>query len=459
MAYNVPSLQITQEFTANTVFTDSPLATLIIGPHMSDGAITAIAIGTAGSGYGTTPPTITITDPTGTGATATATLTAGAVSAITITAGGTGYSASPTVTFSAPTTGVRTVAGAVTVTRVIDDTNSGSIGSVETIADIEALFGDVATNNPIAYGLKMAVQNGGGTRVYYCAVATDDTDGYTAALDLAEKSELYYGIVPMSQDPDVQDLVISHVDLMSSPTKLKVRACWLSSEISDTGTAQEQVDGYLAALPAVSSTNANSGPRRVRNVFPSTYQDANLVTLPGYYLAAGLAAMRAGSVPHQSLTNTEIVGPYYLPLTVNTYTETQLDTMAEAGVWIVTQEAKGLTAYTRHQLTGDGSSLNFREESVTSNVDSITRALRAALAPFVGIYNIGPASLLKVRTAVDKELSYRLTNTYTERAGNQLLGYKIISVAQNATFLDRIDVVVQLQVPYPMNYITVSLSI
>jgi len=144
---------------------------------------------------------------------------------------------------------------------------------------------------------------------------------------------------------------------------------------------------------------------------------------------------------------------------LETFTETQLDTLAENGVWIVTQDKKGGSAYTRHQLTGDTTNLNYSEDSITANVDVISYGLQAALRPYVGIYNITPGVLLKVRAAVDRELNYRLTNTYTEQAGNQLLSYDILSITQNAQFQDRIDVVIQLQVPYPMNFIVITLGV
>jgi hypothetical protein len=83
---------------------------------LSGGAITAIAVSAAGSGY-TSAPTVTITaaqNDTGSGATATATLESGGVVSITVTSGGTGYKATPTVTLNGGG-GTGATAGAVTV--------------------------------------------------------------------------------------------------------------------------------------------------------------------------------------------------------------------------------------------------------------------------------------------------------------------------------------------------------
>ena len=63
------------------------------------GAIAAITVTAAGSGY-TAAPTLSFSGGGGSGATATAAISSGTVSSITITANGTSYTAAPTVTFS-----------------------------------------------------------------------------------------------------------------------------------------------------------------------------------------------------------------------------------------------------------------------------------------------------------------------------------------------------------------------
>lgn len=79
------------------------------------GAISAITVTGAGSGY-STAPTVTISAPqetTGTTATATATISGGAVNAITLTNAGSGYTAAPTITISGGGGSNATATGAV----------------------------------------------------------------------------------------------------------------------------------------------------------------------------------------------------------------------------------------------------------------------------------------------------------------------------------------------------------
>jgi hypothetical protein len=469
MAYYVPSLLINQEFTQIPTFTQSPLSALIIGPIFTINGVNTITVGAGGTGY-TSAPTVVITDTTGHGATATASVTSGAVTTITVNNKGFNYT-NPTITFVGAGTGA-TATAALSTTRsstvFTENSITTAIGAVNSHADILTQLGDIAPGNPLAYACYMALLNSNNTTVYYGAVGTNDLSGYTTVLsNLATKSNNYYGIVPLSTDSTITAAVIGHVNAMSAASAAKWRTCWLTASLSGSGSIQSQVDALAASITTVnsaqtviSSANGNTGPRRIHYVFPDTFYVDPTTSVAGYFLSAALAGLRSGSVPHQSLTNTQVIGPYYLDKCVTTLTSTQLDTLAAAGTWIVTQNAKGGVAYTRQQLTADNSgNLNFAEDSVVANVDSISYGLQAALAPFVGVYNITPASVLKIKAAVDAELNYRLTSTYTERAGNQLNGYTIVKVVQNATILDQVDVVVQLQVPYPANFITITLSI
>lgn len=469
MAYFVPSLQINQEFKSIPSFTQSPLSALIIGEILPTNGLNTITVGSGGTGY-TSAPTVVITDPTGHGASATATVVSGSVTAVTVVNHGFNYT-SPTITFVGAGTGA-TATATINSTRLtspyIENSITSGIGAVNTDADILAQLGDISPLNPLAYACHMALLNSNNTTVYFGAVATNDLAGFTTVLsNYATKSRDYYGIVPLTTDATIEAAVIGHVNSMAAASSNKARSCWLTAALSGSSSIQSQVDALVASISTttssqtvISSANGNTGPRRVHYVFPDTFYVDPTTQVAGYYLSAALAGLRSGSVPHQSLTNTQVVGPYYLDKCVATLTSTQLDQLAGAGVWIVTQNAKGGVAYTRQQLTSDNSgNLNYSEDSVTANVDSITFGLHDAVAPFVGVYNITPAAVLKIKAAIDAELTFRLTGTYTERAGNQLVGYDIVSIKQNAAILDQVDVVIELQVPYPANFITITLSI
>ena len=485
--YFVPSVQIYQEFTQLPVFTESPLSVLVVGlQNDTTSNLLTVVITPPG---GDTPSTV---------ATAVATVQQGVITSIKVTAGGAGYTGNSTVSVTSSGggsgfTGTTTrVSGAITAITVTNGgtgypntpvtTATTAIGSCTSDVDVENQLGPIVPTNPLALGVHFALQNSSGAAVYYAAVASEDLTGFGTALQLAQKSNAYYAIVPVysttliSADTTgatrggINQAMISHVNAMSSPQQAKWRVTWLNTPLPSgittpvvPGTASASATtNYIAALPTsgdVEGASDNSGPRRVHNVFPYQFSVGS-TTYDGCFLAAALAGLRSGSVPHQSLTNTQILlDNGTVPIVTQQFAETDLDNMAAAGVWIATQDSTGGAVYTRHQLTGDATNLNYREDSVTANVDNISYALQAALAPFKGIYNISPAAVLKIRAAVDTELSYLASNTYTERAGNQLISYTIVNIAQDATFKDQVNVTIQLQVPYPMNYVVVKLSI
>jgi hypothetical protein len=132
---------------------------------LSGGAVTAIVVAGNMSGY--TDATINITPAagdTGSGATATATITNGAITAVTITNGGTGYKATPTVTISGDGTGavVNSVTlGTSTITGVTI-TNAGSGYTAPPTVTIAAPpTGTVAlATATIATGTGLKIKNG-----------------------------------------------------------------------------------------------------------------------------------------------------------------------------------------------------------------------------------------------------------------------------------------------------------
>lgn len=198
--------------------------------------------------------------------------------------------------------------------------------------------------------------------------------------------------------------------------------------------------------------------RRVRNVFPDTLKSGNIVK-QGYFLAAALAGLRSGVVPHQGLTNAEVLGYDDLSQSVTYFSQDQLNVLAQQGIWIVTQAVIGATPYVRHQLTTDTSGLNTSEDSITTNVDSISYGLQRVLQPFIGKYNRNPESMVLIKDAINTELLFRKNNTYTVQAGNQLNGFEITKFEADTEFKDRLNVVIGIDPPAPYNNINVDLLV
>jgi hypothetical protein len=200
------------------------------------------------------------------------------------------------------------------------------------------------------------------------------------------------------------------------------------------------------------------GSRRIRAVWPDTIESSGTV-MEGYFLAASLAGLSAGLLPQQPMTRVEIVGYSRVNRTTAKFNRTQLDALAAAGVYIVTQNPDG-KIYTRHAVTtGEYADINQREESVTRNVDSISYILRDLLDPFIGIYSINASVVSQIDHIIDIELKKLIADYSTSASGPQVIAFTDLVIAQDALIRDKINITVNLTVPYALNSIAVTLIV
>lgn len=163
------------------------------------------------------------------------------------------------------------------------------------------------------------------------------------------------------------------------------------------------------------------GNRRVTAVWPGWFQATNSRSTPEtrmyppYYLTAAVTGNDSGTKPSQSQTNLGFSIPGLSNLVLDTnfsFRKAQLDIIGGAGVDIMVQDANPSSVIkSRHDLTTDMSSVEFRERSVTKQVDTVAKTYRAATQPYIGKYNInGPQGdrllqfLKQVGTLVNSKL-------------------------------------------------------
>ena len=199
------------------------------------------------------------------------------------------------------------------------------------------------------------------------------------------------------------------------------------------------------------------GSRRIRAVWPDTIESSGTV-MEGYFLAASLAGLSAGLLPQQPMTRVEIVGYSRVARTTVKFNRAQLDALAASGVFIVTQNGNNGQIFARHALTtGTYTDINQREESVTRNVDYVSYAVRDVLDPFIGIYNINQNIINRVSLALRESLDTFTVNTTT--TGPVLIAYTDLTVVQDSLLKDKLNVTVNISVPYALNNIAVRLIV
>ncbi len=199
------------------------------------------------------------------------------------------------------------------------------------------------------------------------------------------------------------------------------------------------------------------GNRRVRAVWPDDINSGGTLTA-GFHLAAALAGLASGVAPHQGLTNLSISGFDDADRSREFFNADDLNTMANSGVWVVTQDDSG-QIISRHALTSDVTDLNSKEEMVVRNVDSMSFLYLNRLAPFIGRTNVTPSALSLISVEVSAATDFLKANGYTDTLGSQLIDGSISQLRQHELLKDRVVIVLDLEIPYPMNNVEIHLVI
>lgn len=198
--------------------------------------------------------------------------------------------------------------------------------------------------------------------------------------------------------------------------------------------------------------------RRIRAVWPDQIESSGTVQ-EGYHLAAALAGLASGVLPHQGLTRVEVAGFSSTQRTNDKFNKPQLDSMAVAGVWIVQQAIDG-EIFTRHAVTtGDYEDINQREEMLTRNVDSISYRFKDYFEPFIGVTNVTPTMRDVILGGMNKLIRTLRTERVTVQLGGQLIDATIDRFFVSEIFRDRYVAYISLQVPYALNNIELHLVV
>ncbi|NDD52759.1 hypothetical protein EBZ39_02575 [bacterium] len=197
--------------------------------------------------------------------------------------------------------------------------------------------------------------------------------------------------------------------------------------------------------------------RRICAVWPDEVGEAGTVQ-PGYYLAAALAGLASGVLGHQPLTNVEVAGFDDYTRSYKYFNETQLNIIAAAGTWIVTQSNTG-TPYTRQALTTSTLDVNHKEESIRRNVDAISYLFLRTLRPYIGRTNASQSMVNLLGGVIGDTARYLLTKVYTNELGAPITGATLKVLRLHPLLKDRIEIVLAISVPAPLNNIELHLVV
>jgi hypothetical protein len=172
-----------------------------------------------------------------------------------------------------------------------------------------------------------------------------------------------------------------------------------------------------------------------------------VTNIPGYYITPGLAGMIASQRPQQPFSNVVMTGYSKVYGTDDTYSENQLDVIADGGRYVLKNLAGGIAA--RHQRSTSNASLEAQELSITKAIDFLAKGLREVNRVFIGKYVITPGFLDQLTMANEGYLK-RVENNVVRTA-------KLKSLLQSETAPDTVLIEVEVQPAYPCNKIRITI--
>lgn len=214
-----------------------------------------------------------------------------------------------------------------------------------------------------------------------------------------------------------------------------------------TGTTLPDVAAITAAAAAQAEDFAH---RRVFLTFADTvdaFVEGISTNLPGYYVNAGIAGMVASQPPQQPFTNLQMAGFGKVYGTDDTYSENQMDVIADGGRYVLKNQGAGIAA--RHQRSTSNTTLEAQELSITKAIDFLAKGLREVNRVFIGRYVITPGFLDQLTMANEGYLR-RVENSVVRTAN-------LKSLLQSEAAPDTVLIEVEVQPAYPCNKIRITI--
>jgi hypothetical protein len=195
--------------------------------------------------------------------------------------------------------------------------------------------------------------------------------------------------------------------------------------------------------------------RRVWSTFPdtcaATLQGVEQV-IDGFYLNSAIVGLIANQPPQQSFTNFPMTGFTRVIGSNGVFSEPQLNVMAAGGNYVIVQDAPATPLISRMALTTDMTSIETRTDSITKVVDFCAKFLRTGLKTFIGRFNITQGFLDSLGHVIHGLLGF------LAEAG-VLIGSNLNNIIQDVSAPDTVLIDVTLDVPFPCNYIRLTLTI
>lgn len=336
-------------------------------------------------------------------------------------------------------------------TRAVDDIISSGLSGNTTatpnqfVLDVDATAGLASRSltpaaltvaNQVLLELVVTTPSGSVVRNYSVSSVNGSLAVLRVAFAAGENTDGFFSVAPLSEV------------LVNADWKLAVRGNKLlipGSTLPDKNKIAETVASKASAYKQ----------RRLYYVFPDRVKatlGGTEEVIPGFYTCAAIAGMVAKFAPQQGFTNLPMTGFTGVVGSNDTYSIKQLNVMAGGGAYILMQEAPGTPLTSRHQLSTSLTSIETRELSITKVVDFVAKFLRTGLRNFIGTFNITQPFLDTLSTVIQGMISFLVDN-------GVIIGGDLNNLIQSKDAPDTVLVDITLDVPFPCNYVRLTLVI
>lgn len=287
---------------------------------------------------------------------------------------------------------------------------------------------------------------------------------------LATASGLFLDIAADSKRYSIQSISGSQVTIRTtfavgenedgfySTTALPATLIAESFSVKIRGAKLTNVDGTpdnTGIAETIQALGQAYGNRRVWMIVPDTCS-ATIggleQSIEGFYLCAAIAGMVGQQPPQQSFTNFPMTGFTGVKGSNNRFSQTQMNIMAAGGANIIVQDAPGGPLTSQFALTTDLTSVETRTDSITKVVDFTAKFLRRGIRNFIGRFNITQGLLDTLSSVIHGLLGFLVEN-------GVLIGADLNNIIQDEDNPDTVLVEVRIDVPYPCNFIKLTIQV
>ena len=205
----------------------------------------------------------------------------------------------------------------------------------------------------------------------------------------------------------------------------------------------------IASTAAAQGNSYNS--RRTFMVYcdnADTSIDGVVTPVPGYYTCAAIAGMVAEQAPQQPFTRVSMTGFSKVYGTDDTFSENQMDTIADGGRYILINQGGRIAS--RHQRSTKSTSIEARELSITKAIDFLAKGLRATNRVYIGRYVINPGFIDQLVMSNEGYLARVVQAGVVNSAS-------LNSVLQDSSAPDTVLIEVTVAPAYPCNKIRITI--